>query len=518
MNKAIYSRFKYASDFGVYVDLLTNKEVKVSDMRSILETIEKTLTLDQFEKLLDLLKKESILRADISALAKRAKKASKSKDEPSRVSLLNDAYSNVRKDLRVYIHVKDDARIMYYVDPINEVYPCYKEEFDGFSVILLRHKNLLELLEAEFMRDENEPIRVGLRKDQFFQEMYSRLKFDGKKIMANEPQAISWDAAVPAYKQLDPAILQPLPTPTWDQFTSRLDFGDHFKAFVWSIFEPRNKGRQALYLYGAGFDGKSSAFNAIANVLGDRHTMSIDNEKLKNTQFFYGNVHGKRLVLYPDCKVTSVIRHEIIKSLLGNDKVQVNRKNRDAFNSSVQVKLMIGSNRYPRIDSSDKSERTRLMFLKVRPIEDNRGDYMFEANLRAEIGPFLYQCRAAYEKLCPTHSEFTLPEEMVQNIKMECNSQDADALEDFMEDQLVFGPRFFAIKKEVDKLLAEHLTSANIKQVGTSMADTLQVQLSKHGVTQRRQLIGKSKPTIYVGVRLTGTNFELPEDQIKVPL
>lgn len=467
-----------------------------------MESLKPDLSRAEFETAKDLLKTGAIPMRSIKALARDLKKPSKT--EPSRIELLDQSYDRIRAALSLKTHIKDDAAIMYYVDPINEVYPCYKEKFDGFTILLQRHPELLETLIAEYHVPENAPIRAQLRLEQFLSELYSRFQFDPSKRLKSEPPPLSWDPAIPAYKQLDKAILRPDPTPTWDQFTSRLDFPDHFKAFVWSIFEPGNKGRQALYLYGAGFDGKSSAFNAIANVLGDRHTMSIDNEKLKNTQFFYGNVHGKRLVLYPDCKVTSVIRHEVIKSLLGNDKVQINRKNRDAFNSSVHVKLMIGSNRYPRIDSADKSERTRLMFLKVSEIKDNRGDHKFEFNLRAEIGPFLWQCEQAYLKLCPTHAEFDLPDEMQSNIREQCNSQDADAIEDFIENRLDFGPEKWVSKRDIELAFAEELLRANVKQIGFNNVDTLQVYLARRGAAQKRRQVGKQKITCYVGVTLLG--------------
>lgn len=509
----IATRYRYASDTQEYIELERNKPVKLDKLR--MTAFELGLTNDVLEADLATLKSLQMTRKHIateSRLFKRAETAAKS-SQPSRNQLISDSYGRLRATLieRVKFHIKDESRITYYVNTSNEVYPCFKEDLPGFELLVMRHPDLHELLQLEFESDSNIILQATLGFDGYVSEIYKKLKFDMDCNIDTEPAPISWDPNMPAYKQLNVAILKPDPTPTWDQFTSRLDFADHFKAFVWSIFEPLNKGRQALYLYGAGFDGKSSAFNAIANVLGDRHTMSIDNEKLKNTQFFYGNVHGKRLVLYPDCKVTSVIRHEVIKSLLGGDKVQVNRKNRDAFNSSVHVKLMIGSNRYPRIDSSDKSERTRLMFLKVQPISDNRGDYLFESNLRAEIGPFLYQCKAAYERLCPTHSELELPAEMQANIRNECNSSDADSLEDFIDELLEFGPLYMVTKRDLDKALREYALTNELGR-GSHSLDNLQVKMGGRNVTQKRARVNSARPNCFIGVRLKGTNLIYNEE------
>jgi hypothetical protein len=507
------TRYRYAADTGQYIDLETNKAVPLNKIR--LSGLELGQNGTEIDAELELLKHLQSTRKSVATEARNFKRAESSqKSQPSRTQLLNESFDRVRESLvdSVKFHIKEETRVIYYVDANNEVYPCYKEDYDGFELLIMRHRELHNLLRLEFEEDYNAALRANLDFEGYLKETFSRLKFELDAELASEPAPLSWEPSIPAYKQLNPSILQPTATPTWDQFTSRLDFPDHFKAFVWSIFEPRNKGRQALYLYGAGFDGKSSAFNAVANVLGDRHTMSIDNEKLKNTQFFYGNVHGKRLVLYPDCKVTSVIRHEVIKSLLGNDKVQVNRKNRDAFNSNVYVKLMIGSNRYPRIDSGDKSERTRLMFLKIKPISDTRGDHNFEPNLRAEIGPFLYQCRAAYELLCPTHSEFELPQAMQDNIRNECNSADADSLEDFIAENLVVDPTGFLIKRELDLELRGYILNNNIKRDATNSIDTLQVKLASHNIYSKRlRLSTGARLNCLVGVTLRTKPLKLKD-------
>jgi hypothetical protein len=192
--------------------------------------------------------------------------------------------------------------------------------------------------------------------------------------------------------------------------------------------------------------------------------------------------------------------------------VQVNRKNRDAFNSTVYVKLMIGSNRFPRIDSSDKSERTRLMFLKIKPISDSRGDANFEGNLRAEIGPFLYQCRSAYEKLCPTHSELELPPEMQSNIKNECNASDADALEDFIEAALEIGPDYYVTKTDLKFKLKEYLLSNELGSSATNSIEMLQTKLSANGVRSVRLRIGEARLHCVRGIRIKGTTNVLKEE------
>lgn len=513
---SIADRFKFVSNMGTFWDFASKKYLNADQLKKVVTEIDPQYADHaKFGQFADLLKDFPIVSADIATLSKSLKGEAKGKDGPSKVSLLNTSYTNIAPNFKLHFCIKEGAQIYFYQDNKGEVHPIFKEDLDGFTLTVRTHADLLALLVAEFDKPENEYLKATLSLDLFIAEMYKRFKYDLSKKFDTEPPAVSWDPNVPAYKQLDPSILQNGPTPTWDQFTSRLDFPEHFKAFIWSIFEPRNTGRQALYLYGAGFDGKSSAFSTIANVLGDRHTMSMNNQSLKNIQFFYGNIYGKRLVLYPDCKVTNVLRTEVIKSLLGSDKVEINKKFKDAFSATVNAKLMIGANRFPRIDPNDKSERTRLLFLKIAEIDKNSlGDNTFAPNLRAEIGPFLYQCRAAYEKLCPTHAEFKLPPEMIANIENDCITSEANILTEFIEDRLEFDPTYYIPRKRLENELKEEFGHSNNIRSAANALDDLQAQLFKRKVISHRpRLENGTRPHVFVGVRLIGDKTTISEFQ-----
>ncbi len=335
----------------------------------------------------------------------------------------------------------------------------------------------------------------------FVKEMYNRFVFDPETMLDKEPALVAWDKG-PAFRVLNSAqLIENGPTPTWDEFLLRLEPAETFKAYVWSVFEPKNFGRQAMWLQGEGGDGKSTVLRAIANFMGTQHTLTIGIGSY-DKDFFFGECFGKRLAIYPDCKNLQVLRKERIKQLLGRDIVPINNKYEKVFSAQVYSKLFVASNWMPQINYQDDSERTRLLLCKVKTFGDEMGDPDFQFKLESEMWAFLSKCRESYKRECPNGMSLRVPAEMKSLIKTQCSALDSDLLEEFINMRLEFGPGKKVSKTVLHLELKTFFSAHYATQMGGFSFNDLLRLLSKRGVPMEENQTGN----LFIGVGLKNSN------------
>ena len=230
--------------------------------------------------------------------------------------------------------------------------------------------------------------------------------------------------------------------PAWDEFTSRFtpDEADVFRAFVWSIFDAENRGRQCLYIYDRGYSGKGVVFDAIAHYIGSDLHAALSKDSAVN-QFAYSKVWDKRLVTVGDNKNVNFIRSQFAHSLLGGDWIDVECKGQDSFSAKPQCRVMVGSNKALSIDAKARNESSRVLPIHPDDSEDALikrdlvaldedgnprhnylgdpillGDPEWGEKLKAQFPAFLASCWPAYQKWCPRRCEIIMPKETAERI------------------------------------------------------------------------------------------------------
>lgn len=230
--------------------------------------------------------------------------------------------------------------------------------------------------------------------------------------------------------------------PAWDEFTSRFtpDEADVFRAFVWSIFDAENKGRQCLYIYDSGYSGKGVVFDAIAHYIGSDLHAALSKDSAIN-QFAYSKVWDKRLVTVGDNKNANFVRSQFAHSLLSGDWIDVECKGQDSFSAKPQCRVMVGSNKALSIDAKARNEVSRVLPIHPDDSEDALvkrdlvaldedgnprrnylgdpillGDPEWGEKLKAQFPAFLASCWPAYQKRCPRRCEIIMPEETAERI------------------------------------------------------------------------------------------------------
>jgi phage/plasmid-associated DNA primase len=331
---------------------------------------------------------------------------------------------------------------------------------------------------------------------------------DERHLFDHDPLQISWEHEDYAYKKMDSGLLEPGNTPTWNEFTARLDYPSVFMAWVWSIFEPTNNLRQMLWLRGAGNDGKSSVQKAIEQTIGRNYCYSMKpGDELQ--QWFQKNVFGKVLVNYADCRNQFLVTNDNIKQLTGGDTTSIEGKGENSFTGKIYSKLLVTSNFHPKINPENQAQMTRLIKLEVASQEDTKKDSKFEVRLQAEFYAFLYKCRDAFEALiAPGYDKLLLPEKLVERMKIDCASYTYLNVQDFVQDHIEFGMEFFCNPADLNRVSKDYfLNDKNISmEQYKHHASELEAKLQMHNcIMLRHSEYGDDAQTMWQGFRLKET-------------
>lgn len=304
-------------------------------------------------------------------------------------------------------------------------------------------------------------------------------------LLIDEPKIITNDPAVPGFFYFDKAAIASAvgETPTWDGWM--LAMPDYcrpvFMAWVYSIFDPENMGRQALWLKGEGFNGKSVVGNVLCDYIG-RAAYSLSKGAMEN-QFAYSFVYGKRFISYGDCKNNRLISTERLHSILGGDRVSIEEKGIQPFSGYVHAKVYIAANIDPEIDSQYLNELTRIIYIPLgepppevlaaycktdsggkveRDAAGNPvmlGNSDFHPNLTAEIPAFLNKCREHYTDLCPNRQQLVLPDIMLDSIRTNCVDPQTIEFDEFVSDYLEIGDGLEIIAGDLQSLFKDEMNT-----------------------------------------------------------
>lgn len=465
-------QYVYLTNEGIYYRLQDRKTFTRESMRRRIQDVWGTAVEES--------KIESILTAlEYSGTTRQQLRDSKKQDKDDEHAKASAAaYEAIKPHIRMLRYNDMAAPLLYAVSKAGEVQLVGGADEDSFRRAVAATPDLVVHMKAAF-----EQYGTGSADFiSFLQKMYRQLEFDSDKSLAAPPPALSWDPAVPAFKVFNRSTLIKGPHPAWDQFLDRCSHPETIRAYIWSIFEPSNFGRQALWLQGEGGDGKSTVLRVLANFMGVQHTLTIGLGSY-DSEFFYGSVYGKRLAIYPDCKNVSVLRKEKIKSMLGRDIAQINGKYEKPFSAQIYCKMLIGSNWLPQINWGDNSERSRLLVCTVRSYEDEFGDPDFEFKLAEQLPAFLLTCEADYKLQCPRGMNLVVPLAMQQMIKTQCAALDGIVLQEFIDSNLSFGPEYTVYKTTLARCLRNYFRDRGIQGDANFAFNDLGRLLAKRGVT-----------------------------------
>jgi len=203
-------------------------------------------------------------------------------------------------------------------------------------------------------------------------------------------------------------------TPAWDEFLTRCSSPDDFLAWVWSVYEMRHTGRQALWLYGHnGEDGKSTVLKVIAKSLKSA-ACGIEDRNL-DTTFGLSLLYGKRLAVYSDCLNTNFLMKGLVRNITTGDVTTVEFKGKTPISAPIYLRLAIASNLEPVINNVN-AESSRLLLISVKANSSKSANW--ENRLEGELPRLLNRARLAYKEKCPDHSNIRVSQVVLEDVQL----------------------------------------------------------------------------------------------------
>lgn len=401
----------------------------------------------------------------VKSQQKKDSKQFKSEAEQEDISSIKEF---LKQKNYLYLHFVNRERTLYEVllldNPKTRTYNILGQSTDQYLMNFIL-TSLLATQSPEVQEWFQELLRISFGK---FRTKAALMVTIGELLLGmpeyhvDEIANVSNDPETPNYNYLDletfnvPTIEEIPATSAWDEFTALFQDESQkklFMAWIWSVFEEKNVGRQWLWIRGPGNDGKSRVIKVITKYLDTvfgpgKMYASADSESHKNT-YFYGNIHSKRLIVFGDNKESSLMKNSSYQRITGGDAAPIERKYAQSYPGNVYAKILIASNFYPYIDFWQNSEVTRAIVLSLSETacahseKFRRNEDTYESRLYAEFENFLKKCRFKYHECKKKGSnDLIVPASVMNLMKATCTSEESNIIQYFIYSCLDFSPEY----------------------------------------------------------------------------
>ena len=214
---------------------------------------------------------------------------------------------------------------------------------------------------------------------------------------------------------------EPLPTPVFDRYLSRLMYDDPemihlcyelIGAVISNVKCFRMK--KSAFFVGEGNTGKSQLKSLVEHIIGPNNYIGIDLKDIE-ARFGTGTIYGTRLAGSADMSFMSVGELKTFKNLTGGDAVMAEMKGKQPFTYRYDGFLWFCMNRLPKFGGDDgKWVFDRIMVLNcpnVIPVEER--DSRLLEKMIAESEGIVYKAVIALRQVIANGYRFTEPEKVI---------------------------------------------------------------------------------------------------------
>lgn len=120
-----------------------------------------------------------------------------------------------------------------------------------------------------------------------------------------------------------------------------------FFEIVGYLLVPDNTLQKAFMFTGSGANGKTTALELAAALLGRRNVSRIALQKLDEDRFASDGLHGRLANIYADLDRGALASTSIFKGIVGGDEIRAERKFRDAYSFRPYARLLFSANELP---------------------------------------------------------------------------------------------------------------------------------------------------------------------------
>ena len=203
----------------------------------------------------------------------------------------------------------------------------------------------------------------------------------------------------------------------WEAFLDDVFNGDRerialLQEFVGLCLTPDTSFQKILMMVGPKRSGKGTILRIITDLFGPDACTAPTLGSLGDS-FGLSQLYGKTVCMFPDAslgrRVDSVRILEILKSVSGEDRVSINRKNLPYLPSvRLQVRFIITVNELPRFSDAAGALEARLLLLPFKKSFAGKEDRHLEGKLKKELSGILnWALRGLYR--LRTAGVFTAP-------------------------------------------------------------------------------------------------------------
>jgi P4 family phage/plasmid primase-like protien len=168
------------------------------------------------------------------------------------------------------------------------------------------------------------------------------------------------------------------------------------------LLTPDTRQQKILFLIGPPRSGKGTILRVLSGLVGEGNIAAPRLSNLEGS-FGYAPLQGKSIALVSDFRLSNkadlAAVAEVLLSLSGEDRVQVERKFREATSQRLTTRFVLASNEYPRLADASNALVNRLIVLEMTESFLNREDHGLEQRLLQELPSILNWARRGWLRL-----------------------------------------------------------------------------------------------------------------------
>lgn len=192
------------------------------------------------------------------------------------------------------------------------------------------------------------------------------------------------------------------PTPLTDNWLSESvgDAKQYIMEFIGYIFyRSYEKIQNFTILLAGGGNGKSTFFNWLSDAVGIDNISNVSLQDLTDNQrrFTTSRLYQKNMNYYADISKGLINDPALLKSITGDDALDVENKGKDQRTIKPFAKLFFGANELPPFKDTSKGFGRRPMIVPFEAIEDFNERFKMQ-EIKKEIPAFIYKCLLAFRK------------------------------------------------------------------------------------------------------------------------
>jgi putative DNA primase/helicase len=131
--------------------------------------------------------------------------------------------------------------------------------------------------------------------------------------------------------------------------------------FMAYTFCPTNPFEIIVILHGIGANGKSVFLGMITSLHGNENVSNVPLHSMINNRFALADLEGKDVNIDTEMS-NSTIASSVLKRLTGKHAIRIERKNQNAYDISINAKLIFSANNIPSsADTSDGFYRRNII-------------------------------------------------------------------------------------------------------------------------------------------------------------